>query len=370
MFFNNYICPYCFTKYSKSEILYVCPDCNTVSKKGFFEKFFERNFVKCKNPKCKGTANRRRCPYCNEVLPKESIETENFYFSIVGISNSGKTNYITVMLNELSRLTEINLALSHGNRSTLDHQNENMHQIYDLHTVPAATPAGDIMPQIWTIKNLDRRKGDTVPTYTFTIFDGAGEDYELNMDENATVCRYILSSKAVILVIDPLVLPNVARLIDPKIVSNSLGGAEYQTKNVSDVVTNMVQFVKNAKKISPNKLLKIPIAVVLTKFDTIMNLPYFKTSSIIGKKSLCVRSGKVQLSEIEQINREIKIWLQSIGERSFINLLDSNFSEYKIFGVSSYGAPPIDSTNLPQTIKPHRVLDPLLWLFKLQGFLN
>jgi hypothetical protein len=367
MFFEKYICPYCFSKYSKSKIVHVCPDCNTVSPKGFFES----SLVKCKNPKCKGTANRRLCPHCKNVLPKESIETKNFHFSIVGISNSGKTNYITVMLNELGRLTEINLALSHGNRSTLDHHNENMHQIYDLHTVPAATPAGDIIPQIWTIKNLDRRKGDIVPTYTFTIFDGAGEDYELNMGEDAsTVCRYIYSSEAIILVIDPLVLPNVARLIDPKVVSNSLGGAEYQTKNVSDVITNMVTYIKNAKEIHTNKLIKIPIAVVLTKFDTIMNQPYFKTSSIIGKKSLCVRSGKVQLSEIEQVNREIKIWLQSIGEQAFINLLDSNFKEYKIFGVSSYGAPPVDSTNLPKTIKPHRVLDPLMWLFKLQGFLN
>jgi hypothetical protein len=162
----------------------------------------------------------------------------------------------------------------------------------------------------------------------------------------------------------------VARLIDPKVASNSLGGAEYQTKNVRDVITNMVTYIKNAKEIHTNKLIKIPIAVVLTKFDTIMNQPYFKTSSIIGKKSLCVRSGKVQLSEIEQVNREIKIWLQSIGEQAFINLLDSNFKEYKIFGVSSYGAPPVDSTNLPKTIKPHRVLDPLMWLFKLQGFLN
>src|SRR5699024_1032862 len=146
-----------------------------------------------------------------EIIPKMALETPNLPFSIVGVSNSGKTNYITVMLRELGRSSGLRLALGHQTKATLDHQNTNCDLIYEQHTIPEATQSGESMPQIWYIKNLQKRHGSEVPTYTFTIFDGAGEDHENNLDPSSTVCRYINASKAIILAIDPLVLSKIRR---------------------------------------------------------------------------------------------------------------------------------------------------------------
>lgn len=314
----------------------------------------------------------RKCPSCEEIIPKMALETPNLPFSIVGVSNSGKTNYITVMLHELGRSSGLRLALGHQTKDTLDHQNENCELIYEQHTLPGATQAGERMPQIWYIKNLQKRHGSEVPTYTFTIFDGAGEDHENNLDPSSTVCRYINASKAIILAVDPLVLPAIRRggVVDPKVMSNSLGGDTGTSKNAEDVINSVATYIKTARGIKSSKMLDIPVAVVLTKFDTILNHPAFGPQALIKNSSLTVRNGMVDLSEIQQVDAEIRYWIEQIGESAFIDALDSHFKEYYFFGVSSFGAPPVNAFTLPDEIKPHRVLDPILWLFKRSKFID
>ena len=166
----KFTCPFCIREYDKSKVLYVCPDCGETTTPGRFA----REPIKCKGSGCGGLATIRKCPSCGQVIPKMALETPNLPFSIVGVSNSGKTNYITVMLHELGKSSGLRLALGHQTKETLDHQNENYHRIYEEHTRPESTQSGENMPQIWYIKNLQKKHGSEVPTYTFTIFDGAG----------------------------------------------------------------------------------------------------------------------------------------------------------------------------------------------------
>lgn len=364
----KFTCPFCINEYDRSKVQYVCPDCGTEAKPGFIL----RDRLKCKNPGCGGFATLRKCPYCGEVIPQIALETPNLPFSIVGVSNSGKTNYITVMLNELGKSSGLRLALGHQTKATLDHQKHNRELIYEKHTVPEATRAGEKMPQIWYIKNLQKKHGKEVPTYTFTIFDGAGEDHENNIDPGSPVCRYINASKAIILVVDPLVLPGIRSggNIDPDVMTNSLGGARGTSKNAEEVLNSVATYIKAARGIKATKMLDIPVAVVLTKFDTILDHPAFSSQALVRNSSLTVMQGKFNISEIKQVDSEIRYWLEQIGERAFIDTLDAHFREYYFFGVSSYGAPPKDASTLPDSIRPHRVLDPILWLFQRFGFID
>jgi len=364
----KFTCPFCISEYDTSKIKYVCPDCDTEAKPGLFSK----DQIKCKKPNCGGMATVRKCPHCGRTIPKMALETPNLPFSIVGVSNSGKTNYITVMLHELSRSSGLRLALGHQTQETINHQNENYKLIYEQHTIPEATQSGESMPQIWYIKNLQKKHGNDVPTYTFTIFDGAGEDHENNLDPSSTVCRYIKASKAIILAVDPLVLPSIRKggVVDANVMNNSLGGDNGASKNAEDVINSVAAYIKAARGIKTTKMLDIPVAVVLTKFDTILDHRAFGPQALIKKSSLTVRNGQVDISEIEQVDAEIRNWLEQIGETSFINALDSHFKEYYFFGVSSYGAPPKNAYTLPDEIKPHRVLDPILWLFKRAKFID
>ncbi|MCD8344914.1 MAG: hypothetical protein LUC38_03005 [Oscillospiraceae bacterium] len=363
----KFTCPFCLREYDKSKVQYVCPDCGKTAVLGKFE----REPIKCKTPGCGGLATLRKCPSCGQTIPKMALETPNLPFSIVGVSNSGKTNYITIMLHELGRSSGLRLALGHQTKETLDHQNENYHLIHDEHMVPPPTPPGENMPQIWYIKNLQKKHGNEVPTYTFTIFDGAGEDHE-NIDPSSTVCRYINASKAIILAIDPLVLSQVRRggMVDHDVMVNSLGGDEGEVKNAEDVINSVASYIKAARGIKSSKILDIPVAVVLTKFDTILNHKAFGPQTLIRNKSLTVRNGQVDMTEISQVDEEIRNWLYEIGEGAFIDALDSHFKEYYLFGVSSYGSPPKNANTLSDEISPHRVLDPILWLFKKAKFID
>ncbi|MDR3160462.1 MAG: hypothetical protein LBU28_02480 [Spirochaetaceae bacterium] len=364
----KFTCPFCIREYDKSKVLYVCPECGETA----VPKTFERAPIKCRKGGCGGVANVRRCPSCGKNIPKQALETPNLPFSIVGVSTSGKTHYITVMLHELGRgVPGLNLALAHQTSETLEHQRENYRRIYEEHTLAESTQAGQRMPQIWCIWNNRKKHDGEVPAYTFTIFDGAGEDHE-NLDPSSTVCRYINTSKAIILAIDPLVLSSVRRggVVDPDVMTNSLGGYSGETKNAADVINNVVSYIKSARGIKTSRMLEIPVAVVLTKFDTIINHRSFGPQALIKGKSLNIQNGKVDTTEFEQIDGEIRNWLREIGESAFINVLEAHFKEFYFFGVSSFGAPPVTKDTLVNDIRPHRVLDPILWLFKKSKFID
>jgi hypothetical protein len=362
----KFVCPYCIRSYNLKKVLYVCPDCGETA----IPDSFEKEPIKCKKSGCGGLATQRKCPLCGADLPRTALQTPNLPFSIIGVSNSGKTNYITVMLHELSRESGLRLALGHQNTATLDHQNENYKRIYEDHVPPDSTAGGESMPQIWYIKNLHKKRGNTVPTYTFTIFDGAGEDHENNLDPNSAVCRYIQTSKAIIITLDPLILSNIreGNIVDENDMRNSLAGGESEYKNAVDVVNRLADYIKTARGIDTRKLLKIPVAVVLTKFDTVKKS--FGSNALITSSSMNVRDGRISMEEIRQVDEEIRNWLNKIREDSFIDALASHFKEFYFFGVSSYGEPPKNAAKLSEHIHPHRVLDPILWLFKKAKFVD
>ena len=358
----KFVCPYCMESYELKKVLYICPVCGETA----IPRTFENQPIKCKKPGCGGIATKRICPLCNQEIPKTALETPNLPFSIVGVSNSGKTNYITVMLNELLNVSGLRLALVAQNKETQRHQDENYKRIYEDHKRPESTAAGERMPQIWEIRNLLKKSGNDIPTYTFTIFDGAGEDHERNMDPASPVCRYIKISKAIIIALDPLILSSIRRggLVDEKVMRNSLTGSEGEYKNAVNIVNDLANYIKTARGIDTKKTLDIPIAVVLTKFDTIISHKDFAPTAVIKSPRLNTSGGKIDLTEIQEVDGEIRHWLNEIGEGAFINALEANFREFYFFGVSSYGEPPKDAVTLNEKIRPHRVLDPILWLFK------
>lgn len=379
---DRFTCPFCFSEYDKDSIKYVCPDCGettypkTSSEKG-------KPSIRCE--KCGRMATVRLCPKCGEydrqmpeeakgVIPPSVLDADgSLPFCIIGVSSSGKTNFITVMLHELSRVPELKIALSAQNKYTRDVQRENYTNIYENHIPPRPTDPTELgerlKPQLWQIKNLMRQRSNSTPTYTFTIYDGAGEDHTERLDPTSAICGYINASNAVIITLDPLILTNLRRLINPEIRRNS-GASEGDSTSAEDIVNSVATYIKAARNIPSNKMLTIPVAVVLTKFDTILQLDSLSPSAVVRRPSMTFSDGRVNMTEICQVNEEIRDWLYSIGEASFISALESNFKNFYFFGVSSYGEPPKTQGAVNENINPHRVLDPVLWLFKEEGFID
>lgn len=331
-----FTCPHCVQSYKKGEIIH--------------------------------EASRDKCPKCNRILPPEVLETKNLPFSIVGVVSSGKTNYITVMLNELQHFTGIDLSVNSIQDTRAIHE-KNSKTLYEDHTVVEGTAAGSIETQIWVIKNLKRIRFNRVPTYTFTIFDGAGENYR-NINPSSPECRNIKASKAILLTLDPLILEGVRKKLSDSVRLASMGEKQTTNSNSSDIVHDMARYIKQAFGISFDKVLEIPVAIVLTKIDVIIDDDSFRSCATVRANSRPTDTfGDVNMGEIAAVDREIRNWLLNIGEGAFIKALEANFKNFRFFGVSSFGCAP-DSRGHIAAIKPHRVLDPVLWLFKKYDFVD
>ena len=70
----------------------------------------------------------------------------------------------------------------------------------------------------------------------------------------------------------------------------------------------------------------------------------------------------------DAVDAEIRDWLESKGETSFLDAIDTNFKRNRVrfFGVSSFGQPPTGNGQLGKVV-PHRVLDPLMWMLSKEG---
>ena len=371
-----FTCPFCYNVYDKRKVKYVCPvpACGT-------EAAPAKEPIKCKKPGCPGLATDRICPSCLEKVPRTALDTPNLNFSIVGVSTSGKTNYITVMLEELMNFPGLRLAMGNQTSETRDIQNINRGDIYINHRPAGASDAGEARPQIWSIRNLDKDPGffsrNTVPTYTFSIYDGAGENVE-----NEITVNYIRASDAFVITLDPLILSGVQAFVPPEVVRNSYKADAFnQIIDANAVVNNLVNYLKEKRGIPENKPLEIPVAVVMTKFDTVISHPSFNNALVKRERGVGVRNKKVRVEEFDQVHDEIAHWLRTIGEQQFINSMDANFATfdrkgnlrkryYKFFAVSSFGITPTVAGTTPQNIQPFRILDPILWLFKLKKFID
>jgi len=331
--------------------------------------------IKCANPgHPTGYATLRRCPLCNVDLPLSVLQNYNLPICIVGVASSGKTNYITVMLHELNKIENSMIALSFQNTETMMHQANNRRLIYENRQPPAAANFDDPMPQIWEIRyNTNKSSGSSgaVNAYNFTIFDGAGEAIT-TMNNDSRIARYISKAKAFLLVVDPLTLESVrnGNVVDEEDRKKSLGGGEGETWEANIIVNQITNKMRELNSLNQGKKLDIPVAVVLTKFDTILNsYPQFSQNATIRRPKLSIVNDRIDTDEIDDVHNSIKGWLETIGENGIISSLEHNYNRYKLFGVSSYGEPPIEAYKLPR-INPHRVLDPILWLFKDMGYIE
>ena len=371
----QFVCPFCISTYDKDMVMYVCPDCTEETKPGGLSKLLGRR-VRCGNPNCpvRGYATRRVCPMpdCGDTIPLSVLQADGHLpISIVGGAFSGKTNYITVMLQELYNVPDMDqLSLSFMNNETIMHHEENRQTIYENRIPLGVTNYDALRPQIWEIK-YDTNPGGSdkkVPTYTFTIFDGAGERLT-NMDPK--IARYINTSKAILLVMDPLTLNNIRHgaIVDDEIMRNSLTGSDVTGATANIILTQITNAIRELSGIGATERLTMPVAVVLTKFDTILNHNLFQHNSSLKKSKLKINNGRINVEEIDTNHNDIVTWLRAIGENGFVAALNNNFETYRLFGVSCYGKPPESATSLPP-IKPHRVLDPILWLFKSVNYID
>lgn len=369
-------CPYCFEKFKQSVI---GPQLEMVCHQNWGTKHEHTVAVpydewkKWKKqgmlPRCPGRGgcsdcsgcqgqnlSHRACPFCHTVLRSTLIDKKNLQLAIIGTASSGKTVYITMLLDYLQK----NMGSVYGSPMLPLEASEGLRirklvSGMEAGVMPGNTTMDDVKPRLY-------QYGAGTNVSVMTMFDGAGEKFTDETLE-AALMRYVIYASGMILLFDPTAIPAVRQAL----LGTHGGTGEMTSATLEDVLNGVQLTYENYNQWhgnAINKLLKrsqkldIPVAVVFSKFDLVF--PWFNQGSAVMSKSpnMNPSNRRFDNEDSKRVDKEIREWLKNIGDNGLIDSIDRCFSNVRYFGVSSLGRSPGSNA----TFDPHRIADPMLWL--------
>jgi len=357
----HFICPHCFSKHTLFQCGFKTSYQNRTGVPSvclLSVKTDKNNFIldECIDTcyRCDTCTKHIYCPtYPDKEIPPEYLKLQSFPIALLGAKASGKSNYIGVLVQEIKHKMELpfNCSLTLDNRTaSLEAYEQYYYRPLYLggHTVSATEAGIEIPPLIFPLKFWKTHK-DTA----LTFYDTAGENLD-HVDSMQQFTGYISYAQGIILLLDPLQIPDVRDQLTAK---GFTGLPELNTEaaKILDAVIQVIRRVSNNRDV-----IKIPIALVLTKIDVLEQYDILPADSCLRTESAHLQYGRFVQPDFKRTHHEIEAlisnWLQG-ALMSYIR----QFGRYAFFGVSALGANPNGAT-LVTGVNPRRVLDPLLWL--------
>lgn len=381
-------CPYCFEIFKSSEVLFRCSNysgsCPDVPDSKMNEFWGDRLMYKPvaypkksigntfgKMPKsavcntCKKETTKTICPHCHNELPREMAENGGFIISIIGARSSGKTNYITTLINELKHrghLIDIGIYETGVGRKpeeyTIARYEKDFYDIlYKKQRCHAQNAANDPRSKIPLIYKLFSTKKKEQAYLVF--YDTAGENFT-DTRAIAEKAKFLENSDGIIFLLDTFAIPQVHNKLRQKL---KLGEIEL---NYDKILATLLSYFDGL--VNKSKFYKKPIALTFSKIDALLNNEeLFGDSSLpgirINSNSQFLDGKGYCLSDMESINKGIKSGLKAWDEVRFYEKIDAPVhfqGNSKYFGISALGDMPENGS--VQHIKPYRVMDPLIWI--------
>lgn len=388
---SKIVCPYCFKKFDRSKIEFRCSNIARCPGTGRDQKLSEfwgedqrtgKHIVPPKGlgsllgkapesavcPDCKERTFLTICPECHNRIPSTMVKKKGFIISIIGARASGKTNYITVLIDELKRhghklgelgLTAQNVADKPEYCTQARYENDFYNQLYRQKTCHSNTDVNAKESKIPLIYELLNSKKQSL----FLVFyDTAGENFT-NPTNIAGRAQFLKESDAVIFLLDTFQVPYVKEKL-------GIAGGERIPYNL--ILDSVRSFFNDSDPKVREAHFNKPIALTFTKIDAILsNQDKFEDTSIAGmsieQNSNFIYNEPVSLQELDTISDSLMNTLRMWDENNFVDNIKHFYKNAKYFGISALGSAP-DSSNKIASVKPYRVLDPLVWLLHEFGF--
>lgn len=375
---KKFICPYCYEKHTEKECKYTCSYTikTTLGVKSckYDEGHKENGLIKDKFiGKCKKCHEAKLFMYCptkheqgkNWEIP-ERARGDNFSIALIGAKQSGKSNYIAVLVNEIKKkmARSMECALMFCNQDTSDaYQNTYYKPLYESATTVKGTDANvDSKPLIYSIDFFDgKSKSHKIKnSITLSLYDTAGE----NLDKESTMLcnnQYIANANGIIVLLDPLQIPAVRKKLEGKM--------ELPEKNsdITDILSRVIEIIRARKKVKGS--IDIPIALAFTKMDVLARYDIIPQESCLREESEHLSRGAFIQSDFEATGLDIEALLENFMADEVVQFLKS-FSSYACFGLSALGENPVGGVKLSGDPNPVRVLDPLLWLLAINKYIK
>jgi len=192
-----------------------------------------------------------------------------------------------------------------------------------------------------------------------SFFDSAGEDMQ-SLDTMSTEARYICAAAGIIFLLDPLQIDAIRQQVPV-----SMQPTRDVKADPVNIVERLRELFERQHSLKATKKVKTPVAFVLSKIDTLFSI--LDPSS--GLRGAGEHFGHFNLRDSQSIHTEIRTYLDSWMGAGFSNRVDSDFVNYRFFGVSSLGRAPTRQGRV-DSIAPIRVEDPFFWLLHQFGLIE
>lgn len=288
---------------------------------------------------CSFLTNRKKltshCTSCDNTLPSSNLR--DLSVQMIGTPGSGKTSYIA--------------ALQHCIKSNR----------YPTISSRVSVIPRNIEAYLDSIYNGELRSDSEISSHTvcnvvhfgkrffdkgLVLYDMNHTDSLLTSNESKTHYRHLSYVHGILITIDPLHIPNIRDLCDDAILKKSL--ADHSFENIETCVINFINYYSGIIGRSAKCMIKVPVAVVITKAD----IPQ------VRDKILLV-SG---LSEKERADA-CREFLMNNGFKNLIYNIECVFRNVSFFAVSSTSG---CKKAMPYELE--NVTEPMKWIAKICNF--
>lgn len=320
------------------------------------------------------------CPHCRKKLPNGYLDIKRRIFSIVGAPSSGKSYYLSVLINELQRTLFKRYEMSFkdldpsGNMLLTQMKNRlfcaekpedailaktalegAMYERYPRFGKMVALPK----PMTYSVTKIDGKS----PTTAFVFYDNAGEHFEPGVDlEDSPGAMHVASSDAIFFLFDPAANRNFKRLLfdnpDPQL---KIGGRIDQQDTI---LAEMEIRIKRIMGLTSKDKISKPLAVIIGKYDIWKDLlkeplvPYFESEN-----------SRISVDAVNKNSDTIRNFMMGV-DPSIVAGAESISTNVRYFAISSLGHSPIKLESgphagkiapVPSKLNPINVEIPTLW---------
>jgi len=291
------------------------------------------------------------CPECKFPVREDELSEVSLSVSLAGATGCGKSHYVAVLIQELknrfSKAFECSLFPVGGEKTMSFYEKDYYNPLYVEGKCIPRTRQDEVNPLLYSLVFSD---ASPIKAFDLTLYDACGKNFE-SISAMSKLNRSLGRSGGILFLVDPMDLSKVAEKHGVHIAKPSGAGA---------LLSRTIHLLRTSSgRRSLQKNLDIPIAICLTKLDTIRDM--LDASSFVAASSRQMRESAFEKYDFEACNLEMQSFFEASGGGEILKQVSSQFNHYAFFGLSSLGHEP--SGGSVQHVAPHRVADPLLWLF-------
>lgn len=303
---------------------------------------------------------RRVCPSCHNPLPTGYGKFETKFISIIGVTNSGKTVYISQLLKYMSKYVNF---VDMDSYFTSDHEPS----FIDSNPVRY----GEALPRPTMPKRLSQPMyydlvqsvgGGRLKTDTIVLYDIAGENCA-TVQGMEKFGPFVTKSDGIILLLDP----NQLGLAETS-VGNSNGAAELTT------VLNTIHGAFRDRK--SNNQLEVPVAVCISKSDKIRGIlteEFWGDITAVRNNSSGEPMKKFNATAYNPLEEILANQMRNGSGQVAHGALRRGYKHFNYFAFSATGCAVEERDGLSYPVAPpvpQRIAEPLLWLFFKFGYIG